>query len=313
MRAVRCAACGAKALLAAAKCPKCGHLFDVRDGFGELLPLAYCSSCDSYYPEHLGSCRWCGTKPERAPIGPYVWKGVGAVALVAMVVTAWVLRDSGAKIAADPVAQSAPQTDTSSSGADTGARRLAIIPADSGAPLAQPEPSQMSDTSPSGRTMTASAGSIARDSANSQHIVQSASEPERASPSPPTRAPAETPRAIGQRAPTADAMSVSPRAVAKGPPVAKAATKLSSQSSRSRKTTARWVSSISRHWVLVRADASRSSRVIASIGPNTRVQLGETRGEWRRIRARGLSGWVEHAAFFAALGGSGRPHGLATR
>jgi SH3-like domain-containing protein len=73
------------------------------------------------------------------------------------------------------------------------------------------------------------------------------------------------------------------------------------------------VSSISRHWVLVRADASRSARVVASIGPNTRVQLGETRGEWRRIRARGLSGWVEHAAFFAALGSSGRPHGIATR
>src|SRR5689334_20486713 len=78
MRSVRCDACGAKAMTAAAKCPTCSHLLDLRDGFGELLPLAYCSSCDSYYPEQLGECKWCHTKPDRPPIDAKIWRGVGA-------------------------------------------------------------------------------------------------------------------------------------------------------------------------------------------------------------------------------------------
>ena len=81
-------------MMAAAKCPSCGHLFELRDGFGELLPLAYCSSCDSYYPEKLGECKWCGTKPEHPPITPLIWKAAGATALVVMVGSAFVLRNT---------------------------------------------------------------------------------------------------------------------------------------------------------------------------------------------------------------------------
>ena len=83
MRPVRCEACGAKALMAASQCPKCSHLFEVRDGFGEMLPLAYCSSCESYYPAHLGSCKWCGTTPEPAPNAPLIWKGAAIGGLIA--------------------------------------------------------------------------------------------------------------------------------------------------------------------------------------------------------------------------------------
>ena len=94
MRSVRCKACGTKALMAASQCPKCGELFEVRDGFGELLPLAYCSTCESYYPESLGACRWCGTKPDRAPIAPHVWKGVGVAACVVLLGVGWLTRES---------------------------------------------------------------------------------------------------------------------------------------------------------------------------------------------------------------------------
>src|SRR4030095_2994119 len=92
MRSVRCDVCGTKALVAASTCPKCGHGFENRDGFGELLPLAHCASCDSYYPHSIGACRWCGTKPERSPIGPlgpYVWKGFGVLVFAALAIAAW--------------------------------------------------------------------------------------------------------------------------------------------------------------------------------------------------------------------------------
>src|SRR5262245_28388185 len=97
MRVVRCDSCGAKAMIAAGQCPKCGHLFELRDGFGELLPLAYCSSCESYYPESVGSCKWCGTKPQRPPIWPQLFRGVAVAGAVGIVGTAWLLHDNSPK------------------------------------------------------------------------------------------------------------------------------------------------------------------------------------------------------------------------
>src|SRR5215207_2035678 len=131
MRAVRCDACGAKAMIAAAKCPTCGHLFELRDGFGELFPLAYCSSCASYYPESVGSCRWCGTKPERPPMGPLIWRGVG-VAMVGMVGIAWVLRN-GAPQDTDRVQSKAPSPPASASAplnTDTVVERMVVATTD---------------------------------------------------------------------------------------------------------------------------------------------------------------------------------------
>ena len=81
--------------MAASKCPKCGHGFEVRDGFGELVPLAHCASCDSYYPAHIGSCKWCGTTPERSaigPLGPYLWKAVGALTFASLAIGAWLAK-----------------------------------------------------------------------------------------------------------------------------------------------------------------------------------------------------------------------------
>src|ERR1041385_1385663 len=94
MRSVRCDVCGTKALLmAASQCPKCSHLFEVRDGFGKLVSLSYCSSCESYYPATVGSCKWCGTAPERTPRGPFPWGRIGIGALVAMLWGVWLIRD----------------------------------------------------------------------------------------------------------------------------------------------------------------------------------------------------------------------------
>ena len=44
-------------------------------------------------PTERWRCRWCGTKPERAPIGPYVWKGAGVVAFVSLAIGAWLAKN----------------------------------------------------------------------------------------------------------------------------------------------------------------------------------------------------------------------------
>ena len=225
MRSMRCDACGNKALMAASQCPSCGHLFEVRDGFGDLLPLSFCSACESYYPAHIGSCKWCGTTPEPPPNAPRMWKIVGAVAVAGMIGVTWLLRDAG-ETPAVKVEQQAE-------------------------PVVQPPPVAAAPVAP---------------------IVASA----------PAVEPVAAPASI-EPAPRVDSSAVSPT-----PPKVKAAA-------------SRWVNSVARDWAIIRAGPSKGTRIIASVGPGARVQLGESQGTWRRIRARGIAGWVEPRASFAAV------------
>lgn len=55
---LRCEACGAKALSAASQCPKCAHLFDLRDARGERIALKTCRSCGIMHRRDR-SCQWC--------------------------------------------------------------------------------------------------------------------------------------------------------------------------------------------------------------------------------------------------------------
>lgn len=222
-------------MTAAGRCPKCGHLFELRDGFGDLLPLAYCSSCESYYPERLGECRWCGTKPERPPIAPLVWRGVGATVLVAIVGTVWILRYN------EPSQPLGTRTKI-----DTARSEAVSREPDSAVTAPQPTITATDSASP---PVIASVDSMPRDSSAAGSVVSH---------------------------------------VARKPLPAISSTRRSS----------RWVRVVSRHWVVVRAGASRQSRLIASVGPNSRVELGETRGSWRRIRAKGFAGWVEPRSSF---------------
>jgi hypothetical protein len=240
MRAVRCDVCGAKAMIAAGKCPGCGHLFGLRDGFGELPPLAYCSSCDSYYPESLGSCRWCGTKPARPPIGPRVWYGAG-VALAVLMGVLWVLRNGAARNVAPPrpvAVQPAPPPSASS-------------PLDSDTTITR----ALAETSDSLPPPIAVVDSVRRDSS----VTENSTKPVIATESP------------------------------------KKSVVTAGSATRQAK---RWVRSHARHWVVVRAGPSRDSRIVAWIGPSSRVELGESRGSWRRIRTKGLTGWVEPRSSF---------------
>jgi hypothetical protein len=79
------------------------------------------------------------------------------------------------------------------------------------------------------------------------------------------------------------------------------------------RTSARWTPSIARQWAVVRADANSRGRIIGSVGPDTRVQLGESRNGFRRIRAKGLAGWVHGRARFAAAPPPRRSGRLATQ
>jgi len=272
MRSVRCNACGTKALTAASKCPKCSHLFEVRDGFGELLPLAYCSSCDSYYPESVGSCVWCGTKPERAPIAPYVWRGVGVAALVVLAGGAWLMRDSRSRHAdnARLAAQLKPDS--------------IAVPADT---IGTPTTIAAVDTVPSVVAVT-----------NTDSIDPRSSKPRDMA-----------------RVASLDTVvpAIAPRSVATPKTLDKPAGKLSAPPSSTSRPSSRWVNSIAKHWVIVRADASRGARIVASVGPNSHVQLGESRGEWRRIKAKGVAGWVEPRSSFVAARTSPKASGLAAR
>ena len=281
MRSLRCDNCGTKALTAASQCPKCSHLFDVHDGFGGLLPLAYCSSCDSYYPERRGSCKWCGTKPEAAPVAPHVWKGIGAAAVIVLVGTTWLLRDTEPDYT-DTRARTEQKADSTPPSTPT---VVAVAPpAVAAPPAATPLVTPSADSSM--RVQVASAGTVERDTTPMPTPV----------PTPPIPIDASPP-AVAPITPASPPAAASKTTTAKTP----------ATSSKSR-ASARWVNSVSRGWVVVRAGPSKQSRLVASIGPNSRVQLGETRGDWRRIRARGITGWVETRASFAVV-----PMALRTR
>jgi hypothetical protein len=238
-------------MMAAAKCPSCSHLFELRDGFGELLPLAYCSSCDSYYPERRGECKWCHTKPERPPIGPKIWRGVGA-GLAAVLGGLWLIGNL-------------TSSDTKRSRSKTNPSSVAR--------------SQSTDST---------ADSVKAPTPTS--VVASASED---STPPMTTAAPSVPIVLPQAvAPVNEPAMTQPLTAL--PRTVKSSGKVEPATRRS----SRWDRSVARDWVIVRRGASKSSKIVASIGPNSRVELGESRGTWRRLKAKGVAGWVEPRNLF---------------
>ena len=396
MRSVRCDVCGTKALMAASQCPKCSHPLAFRDGFGELLPLAHCPTCDSDYPLHQGACKWCGTAPAKTAVGPNIWKYVGIGAFVSMGIGAWLARGEEEPPRKAVILASSSDS-TSADGAQSGGRpQLAFARPDSFVDTNRlPESTTVVavDSLPRGsvtsetvalestgavadtpRDVATGAGSLAPDSApaaldsplDSARVREPwlpppsvirrspppvtattqtttvAAPPETVAPPPPsattsrpssasttTRVAVAPPPSNGRSAPSAAAPpasrakpKASPKAVAKAPP-RKATTRTAASSTSTpprkaapppaRSTAAAkppaaisrksggWVNSVARGWTVVRASANGRARIIGSIGPDTRVQLGETRGGFRRIKARGLAGWVDARAYFVAI------------
>ena len=256
-------------MTAAAKCPKCSHLLDLRDGFGELLPLAYCSSCDSYYPEQLGECKWCHTKPERPPIDAKIWRGVGA-GLAAVLGGVWLISNLTSSDTkgprARPIVSNVSRKQVADSNADT-AKSL---------------------------TPTAAVDGAIEDSATRMISSPTAEAPSRPAADSPSPRPAELPQAVAP-APNPANETVVPQSAAIIP---RAIQSNGNVSAATRRASSRWVRSVSRDWVIIRHGASKSSKIVASIGPNSRVELGESRGTWRRLRTKGVAGWVEPRNLF---------------
>ena len=271
MRSVRCDVCGTKALMAASQCPKCGHLFEVRDGFGTEVPLAFCSSCDSYYPATVGSCKWCGTMPQPAPRGPLPWNKIGIGALVAMLWGVWLIRD--------PHPKPTPHTKSAA-----GTRVESVATVDTSVPVVTaPGPTHPVAERAASTAEVAPPTEAARDTVAATNTVVAATTPE---PEP---------------APSAPPISSPPNAGPAPAPVAVHAAP-------------RWVTLRSRNWVIVRNDARANAHIVASIGPDSRVQLGETAGPWRRIRSRDIAGWVDvRRSTFAPVRPAGRPRGFAEK
>ncbi|MCC6317560.1 MAG: hypothetical protein IT361_07705 [Gemmatimonadaceae bacterium] len=103
---VRCDACGAKALFAASRCPRCTHAFFLRDHRGGMVPLSHCRKCDTYYPKSVGGCKWCGTEasPSFSRTGIFAIAGLIAVAIAALVYFQGYGRRAASGGPADPAA-----------------------------------------------------------------------------------------------------------------------------------------------------------------------------------------------------------------
>jgi len=64
-----------------------------------------------------------------------------------------------------------------------------------------------------------------------------------------------------------------------------------------------WTRAVAQSWVNVRAAASLSAAIVGVVTPNTRVELGDSRGAWRRVRSAGFQGWADGAFFDADTSG----------
>lgn len=302
MQAVRCEACGLKALVAASTCPHCGHLLDIRNSFGELVPLVYCTTCDVSYPARDGACRWCGSKPEKVNIRPHIWKGVGALLFVGMATAAFLTRDNGEapaprSVSADSAGPATREPPAIVVGEPQQA--LAVAPAETTSTSATSVPSAAMDDTTALRIAVTDAGAGIRPFAGAPV--------EKPQPISPSTLPGES-TTSGAATPVVDsAPFVAPVAPAAPPRTAVTEVKPKpTVSAPPGKTVARkapprravgWSNAVARSWATVRAAPSRSARLVGSVGPDTHVQLGEVRGDWRRIRLRGMVGWVEHGRF----------------
>ena len=319
MKFVRCVECGAKALVACSQCPQCGHPLGLRDSRGVALPLAYCGACDLYYPrtDNDPQCRWCGSRPQAFRKGHIV----GAATIVAVgVVMTWAIWDANTTRVEDPSARVAkgampestiiipPETDSTKFPSvkarlaqaqfdrlrDSIAHETAVAAADSARAETAAISAVPNSATPTGTSSDAQSAAVTPNPATTAAPPPAPAASHDRAMDLPKHAPvpvASAPRVTAS--PTVAHRASSPSAVAASIPSASVRRVDKPGSASSRGVKVRWVAATVRGWVTVRSKADKSGRAIASLGPDTRVQLGDWRGTWVHVRSRGISGWVD--------------------
>jgi len=263
MQLVRCEQCGAKALIAASQCPRCAHAFFLRDSRGQTVPLGHCGECDTYYPRSRGGCKWCGTKASSFPVSP-VQLVVGVVAAACIVaIGVWQYR-----------ARRPDLLDPGVSVAATAVIPPVEIPLVTPAALAMDSGAIADSLRLAGGRAVAPGEGRGVDSSAGTVATTLPPAPAPVVPNPPVGA---RPAATQAVAPTVTGTPVPPPTRYAGP----------------------WTRAVAQSWVNVRSAASLTASVVGVVTPNARVQLGEQRGGWRRVRSAGFEGWADGNLFDA--------------
>ncbi len=84
MAYLRCESCGAKALVAASRCPKCAHEFHLVDARGERVKLSQCRRC-GIMQRRGAACHWCPPTSGTSWRSPRLIQSAAAALLVAVV------------------------------------------------------------------------------------------------------------------------------------------------------------------------------------------------------------------------------------
>ena len=269
MRFVRCEACGAKALVAASQCPKCGHLLALRDDDGNTVPLDRCRVCDCYYPRSRGPCRWCVSQQPPSRVPALLLGGGAAMLLAGVTWGGWQVFGDGeqptprAPVATAALVAAAPES-------------LSVRSPGTQAPAAGP------------RATVESAGTVSvggRASSPSPAPAAPRGRPVDAVIMPPRVSQASPPPV----SPSTSAATTSAQAI--GPPPGDSALPA---------VILVGDEGIARTWINVRSGTNMASEVVGVIQPNTRVAFGESRRSWVRVRTDRLEGWADRRLFGAA-------------
>lgn len=84
MAYLRCESCGAKALVAASRCPRCANEFRLIDGRGERVRLSQCRGC-SIMHRHGAECHWCPPRAARSWRSSTMIQSAAATVLFAVI------------------------------------------------------------------------------------------------------------------------------------------------------------------------------------------------------------------------------------
>jgi hypothetical protein len=255
-----CAACGAKALVGATRCPRCQAPFVSYEYGGERVATVNCPNCGVQRPVAIGVCPNC--LMSTAPSGRRLARGLmlTGVGIAAILVTGYLIsrRTELTKSASTPA----------TSVTDTGVTAAATAPGDSAARVA---------IDSSERVVSAPASTAAAS------VPAAAPAPV---PSPARTAPSPDPAKSVTPNPAAG-VTPNPAAPRPAPPptVAVADTGL-------------WEFATANTWVRVRSAPTAESDVLRMVDSAQRVRLGPpmTNG-WRPVRVGVDRGWVDPRFF----------------